>query len=955
MHRSLSVLSLPTRYVGLAFAQRLTASPHFLRYSVVVSLFLIALAGRFALADLLPAEGFPFLTFFPAVFLATYLAGLGPGLLTSVLSVGAACFFFIQPDRSVALTRPDWVALIFFSVILLIDCLVIHFMKTALLRVSSAEKRSRDSDQQLRMVLDNLSVYVSLLDLDGTVREVNEKPLQRVGLHRDQILGLPLWKMIWWAGDVDQQNQVRAAIARAAGGDVVRFDLQANHLGYRVTIDFQVGPLRASDGRITALVASGVNVSARANAIAALQASRQDAIIAAQAAEAERHVLDATFNAVPAAIIVADASGKALRMNLAVEQIWGAVPITNSVNDYEQWKGWWADGLAHHGQRLTSNEWGLARSLKGEICHDIVEIQPFDAPGERRVTLVSSAPMIDTGGQVVGAVVAQVDITERIEAEKALRKSEERFRALFDRGPIAIYSCDAVGRIQDYNARAVDLWQKEPKRMNLDERFSGAYKIYRSDGTFLARAQTPMAAVLRGDVPASYDEEYTIERPDGSRVTVITNIVLLKNKQEEITGAVCCFYDITERSQLERKTAEQAQTLLDLDRRKDEFLAMLSHELRNPLAPISNAVELLRRQKNKNVVQQQACRLIERQVGQLNHLVDDLLEVSRITTGNVRLRLDRVSVSTIIEQALETAQPLIAHRKHELTVSLPEQPLFLNADPARLEQVLVNLLTNAAKYTDEGGRVWLSVEGQDDVVVLRVRDSGIGIAPELLPRIFDMFTQAERSLDRSQGGLGIGLCLVQRLVELHGGSVVAHSVLGQGSEFVVRLPVMQESVQTSSSLEFDSDALKLDANGCRVLVVDDNVDAAKSLALLLQMTGHEVRLAFDGLSAVDLAISFKPEFVLLDIGLPGLDGYEVARRIRLQDSLKNIVLVALTGYGQDADRQHSQTAGFDHHLIKPADFDEIENLLNRDQLPADENVSLGRAIQQTTVQRGFLF
>ena len=540
------------------------------------------------------------------------------------------------------------------------------------------------------------------------------------------------------------------------------------------------------------------------------------------------------------------------------------------------------------------------------------------------------------GPQTRQVAVIFDNITERTKSDQALRQSEARFRALFDRGPIAIYSCDCSGRIQEYNACAVKLWGREPKR-NSDESFSGSYKLYFPDGTFLAPAQSPMAEVLRGEIPGALDQEFIIERPDGSRITVIANIVPLKNEQRQITGGMCCFYDITERSRLERKTLEQAQALADLDRRKDEFLAMLGHELRNPLAALSNAVLLLRLQKNVEPIQQQSRGIIERQVGQLKHLVDDLLEVSRITTGSVRLRQERISVSGVVERAVETAQPLIAQRRHELKVSLPQQPIFLHADAARLEQVLVNLLNNAAKYSEEGGRIWLSVEQEGaaegkaneavsvPMVVIRVRDTGIGIAPELLPRIFDLFTQADRSLDRSQGGLGIGLCLVQRLVELHGGTVEAHSVLGQGSEFVVRLPVMLTALPASPSPA--TETVQPPAKGCRVLVVDDNVDAAQSLAVLLEMTGHEVWLAYDGPTALKAAIDYRPDVTLLDIGLPGLTGYEVAQQIRQQPALKNIVLVALTGYGQESDLQLSQEAGFDHHLVKPVDFAEVEKIL----------------------------
>ena len=271
---------------------------------------------------------------------------------------------------------------------------------------------------------------------------------------------------------------------------------------------------------------------------------------------------------------------------------------------------------------------------------------------------------------------------------------------------------------------------------------------------------------------------------------------------------------------------EQTEALADLHRRKDEFLAMLSHELRSPLAPISNAVHLLRLRKNEDPLQQRARTIIERQLAQLTHLVDDLMEVSRITTGRIHLQQERVALNGIVENAVETVRTLIGQRRHELTVSLPPQPIWLYADASRLEQVVVNLLTNAAKYTDEGGHIWLTVQEEGEDCVLRVRDTGVGIAPELLPRIFDLFTQAERSLDRSQGGLGIGLALVHRLVEMHGGKVAAHSSLGQGSEFVVRLPMVLTAEPRRHRLP--KETAKPTGPSLRVLVVDDNMDTAES-------------------------------------------------------------------------------------------------------------------------------
>ena len=529
----------------------------------------------------------------------------------------------------------------------------------------------------------------------------------------------------------------------------------------------------------------------------------------------------------------------------------------------------------------------------------------------------------------------RLEIIERKQAEDALRQSEERFRALFDWGPVAMYSCSTSGAIQEFNRRAVTLWGREPKRGDTDERFGNLFKFYLPDGTFLPHDQTSMTKVLSGLLPAAYDQEIVIERPDGSRITVIANIVPIKDSQGTITGAIKCFSDITERSRLEKEIKEQARTLADLDRRKDEFLAMLSHELRSPLAPISSAVQLLSLQKNENKIQQEARQIIERQVMQLRHLVDDLLEISRITSGRVVLRQERITVSTIVEWAVEAVQPLVKELRHELNVSMPPEPIWLNADAARLEQVLVNLLTNAAKYTDKGGHIKLTAQQEGNTAVLRVSDTGIGISTELLPNIFDLFTQAERSLDRSQGGLGIGLSLVRQLVELHKGTVEAHSILGQGSEFVVRLPVMSALLQLPSS-----PALKTNPGNekCRVLVVDDNIDAAQSLAMLVEISGHETQVAYDGPSALKTALTWQPDVVLLDIGLPGLNGYEVAMRIRQESKRKDIVLVALTGYGQESDRKKSQDAGFDHHLVKPADFDEVERILTPD--PSLKKLSL---------------
>ena len=362
---------------------------------------------------------------------------------------------------------------------------------------------------------------------------------------------------------------------------------------------------------------------------------------------------------------------------------------------------------------------------------------------------------------------------------------------------------------------------------------------------------------------------------------------------------------------------------------------MLAHELRNPLAPIRNTLHILRMGGCKGMNTEQSLSMAERQVGHLARLVDDLLDVSRISRGQIALNKEPTELKAVASRAIETVRPMINGRNHRLEVQLPAEPLWLEADPLRLEQVLVNLLQNAAKYTPPGGRIDLTVEAArgrqpPEEVAIRVRDTGIGIAPDLLPAVFDLFVQADRSLDRSQGGLGIGLTLVKNLVELHGGSIAALSEgLGKGSEFVAWLPLVP--APTVPALPTSRAA----PNPCRVLVVDDNVDAAQSLALLLQTTGHEVHTSHDGVTALENARDWRPEVVLLDIGLPRMDGYEVARRLRADARLEKALLVALTGYGQDEDRRLSQEAGFDAHLTKPIDMTELETLMAQ-RATADE-------------------
>ncbi|MES1243536.1 MAG: ATP-binding protein [Acidobacteriota bacterium] len=394
--------------------------------------------------------------------------------------------------------------------------------------------------------------------------------------------------------------------------------------------------------------------------------------------------------------------------------------------------------------------------------------------------------------------------------------------------------------------------------------------------------------------------------------------------------------DLSRAEETIRDLQRRADELAGSERRKDQFLAMLAHELRNPLAPIRNAVELMRQVETGDPSFQPAREMVERQVKHLARLVDDLLDVSRINQGSIRLRKETVDLGTVVQRAVEATRPLIDSRGHELTVRLPTDPVRLEADPARLEQVIANLLNNAAKYTMPGGhlQVLAAQEGNQQSnqegteAVVRVRDNGIGVPPDVLDRVFEPFVQSEGSLARSEGGLGIGLTLVRSLVEMHGGTVEAHSPgLGQGSEFVVRLPARAAVGKPAPLPAVPKPEDPFPARGLRVLVVEDNVDAAESLAALLRLWGHEVRVVHDGLDAIEAARRQHPEVVLLDIGLPGLDGYQVAKRLREDAELDGALLVAMTGYGQPDDRRRSREAGIHHHFVKPVEPFVLRTLL----------------------------
>jgi PAS domain S-box-containing protein len=405
------------------------------------------------------------------------------------------------------------------------------------------------------------------------------------------------------------------------------------------------------------------------------------------------------------------------------------------------------------------------------------------------------------------------------------------------------------------------------------------------------------------------------------------NVDPIRDADHVVKGALCLVSDITGQKRLEMQLLHQAERLKEADRRKDEFLAMLAHELRNPLAPLSNSLEIIGLPGVGPSEIDQSLQIARRQIQYMGRLLEDLLDVSRITRGKVELRKQEVDMATIVTHAVETTRSFIASRQHALAVALPSEVVPVLGDPTRLEQIVANLLNNAAKYTDPGGRIEVTLAREGDQAAVRVRDTGIGISREMQEHIFELFVQAEQSLDRSQGGLGIGLTLAHSLVELHGGTIsVASEGVGLGSEFVVRLPVLalRENVAPACGRSTPTDP----GGRLRILLVDDSHDATKTLGKILEMRGHEISSVGDGPTAIERAAAWAPDVVMLDIGLPGMDGYQVGDRLRQRWGPDRLKMIALTGYGGEEARSRALQAGFDYHLVKPVNFDELYKILD---------------------------
>lgn len=756
------------------------------------------------------------------------------------------------------------------------------------------------SQEMLRRVADTVSVLIAYIDRDLRFQHGSLTYEKWFGINPEGMRGLHLKEVV---GE-QAFRAVERDIRRALAGEAVAF---YREIPYRVIgsryMHVQYIPDNA-DGQVQGLFSVAMDLTEYR------RMAEHDAQLAA--------IVESSSDA----IVSKNLEGMIKSWNKGAERLFGYTaeeaigrPIT----------------LLMPPDRSDEERFIMERIKRGELIdhYETVRIRKDGSPIELSLTI---SPIRDAQGKIIGASKIARDITEKRRAEEALRASAAREQAkamalqiIMDTVPAAVFiaqdpDCRTVtANRAGYEILRLPFGANTSKTAEPDE-IPKHFRICK-DGVEIPLQELPVQRAARGEEIRDYEEKIVFE--DGSSRDLFGNAVPLLDEEGRAQGSVAAFVDITERRRVE-------EALKEADRRKDEFLATLAHELRNPLTPIVNSLQLITLRGDDPAIRKKAVAMAERQVNNLVRLVDDLLDVSRITRGKIQLRKERVTLAAVIQSALETSRPQIEAGEHALVVDLPEEPVYLKVDPTRIAQAISNLLVNAAKYTPLKGRIQLAArrEGQEAVIV--VQDNGIGISKAMLPKLFDMFVQSEHSPGHVPSGLGIGLALVKSLVELHEGRIEAASAgPGQGSAFTLRLAVLERPLaeQPSNGL---STGDSRSPQGRRILVIDDNMDAADSIAALLHTWGHDTHVAYEGMAAIEAARRYHPDAILLDLGMPGMDGFEVARRLRQEPGLQKALLIALTGWGQAEDRQRTREAGFDHHLVKPVDPQVLEAMLGRD-------------------------
>ena len=858
-------------------------------YALSIAALFAAVLVRWAL-DPLMGDTLPLVTLFGAVAAAVWLGGYRPAIVVTTLGYLACAYLFIPPRGIFVFDVPTVIGLVAY----VFTCTLIIGFGEAMRR---AQRGASERRELLRVTLSSIGDAVVTTDNYGRVTYLNAVAESLTGWMQQDAVGQPLDSVFRIVNEQTRRPVESPATKALREGVVVGL---ANHTvliqknGRQLAIDDSAAPIRDEHGRVSGCVLIFRDVSAQ-------RRLEQDKASQLQAARFLASIVESSDDA----IVSKSLDGIIQSWNAAAERLFGYTA--------EQAVGRHIS-LVIPPERIAEEDRILASLRAGQrIEHFETERERSD--GQRISVSLTISPIRDTEGTVIGASKIVRDITDRKRAEA----EQQKLVTLVENSTDFIGIYDLPGTplfINSAGMRMVGLDDIEHAR-----RTPVASFFFPEDQPWIMNDFFP--SVLEkghGEVEVRFRHFKT-----GEARWMAYKVLTLPDATGRPVALATVSQDVTERKRFEDTLRRVAIDLSEADQRKNEFLAMLAHELRNPLAPIRHAIQALRLAESDRTSGHAATEMLERQVRQMVRLVDDLLDMSRINRGKIELRKDRIELAPIIDQAVEATRALHKSMNHELTVTLPPQPIYLDADPARMAQVVGNLLNNACKFTDSGGHVWLTVEHDRAQAVIRVRDNGIGIAADQLPRLFEMFMQVDTSQERSREGLGLGLTLVKTLVEMQGGTVEAHSEgPGRGSEFVIRLPTVAEIPRP---LPRETIPAPLPAVRRRILVVDDNEDAAEWLATVLRLHGHETHVAHDGLEAVTAAERIRPDAVLLDIGLPRLDGYGACRRIRAQSWGRDLLLVALTGWGQDEDRQESRDAGFDAHLVKPVDDEVLLKLL----------------------------
>lgn len=742
------------------------------------------------------------------------------------------------------------------------------------------------ADHSYRVLVEAMNEGAAVVGEDGTILYCNTCFAGMVDAPLERVMASPIQRFL-----AEDSAAAFLALAREADGGESRGALELrSQTGEHVPIYLSISIIRDADRRRLCVVATDLRAQKRNEAIVA--AERLAGSVLEQAADA---------------IVVCDENGRVLRASASAIELCGRNPLLESFA-----KAFPLVGVDQEVSGASENV--AARALRGETLR-ACPASLGGAGGASAHVLVSAGRLHDAEDRTIGCVITLVDITDRKLAEEALRESEERLLIAKQAAELGIYDYDvSSGRLQ-WDDRVRELWGLDPDEpVTADTYMFGIHPDDRAP--VQAAMERALAAPGGGDFHAEYR---VINRSDARErwVAATGRVAFEGGRPVRLTGTV---QDVTRRKETE-------QALRDADRRKNQFLAVLSHELRNPLAPIKNSLFILDRAAPGGEQARRAHAVIDRQTEQLSRLVDDLLDVTRITSGKVQLQRQRLELNELVRRTIEDYRTLFERSEVALELTPAPAPVYVDGDWSRLAQVVGNLLQNAAKFTARHGQTHVTVKSEPAAgrAEIRIIDTGIGMTHQMLARLFEPFSQADDTLDRSKGGLGLGLALVKGLVELHGGEIVADSEgLGKGAEFVLRLPISEAETAVRP------EALRrgVPHRRRRVLIIEDNPDAADSLCEALELGAHEVEVAYSGPEGLDRARRFHPDIVLCDIGLPGMDGYEVARAIRTDETLKGTFLVALSGYAQPEDVQRAQQAGFEWHLAKPPNLDKLEELLS---------------------------